>query len=59
MKFICAPLVISLGMYVLRRDGITVNTDPYLPFFSIMMAMWGVLFLVVSGAGSCHSGAGS
>ena len=52
MKFICAPLVIGLGMYALRPGGITVDTDPYLPVFSIVMALWGVLFLVVSGAGS-------
>ena len=59
MKFICVPMMISVVMYILRPGGITVNTDPYLPFFSIMMALWGVLFLVVSGADSCHRGAGS
>ena len=48
-KFISAPLVIGLAMYVLRsRGGVTVDTDPYLPFFSIVMALWGVLFVVVS-----------
>ena len=47
-KFISAPLVIGLAMYVLRPRGITVDTDPYLPFFSIVMALWGVLFVVVS-----------
>ena len=48
LKFICAPLVIGLAMYALRPRGVTVDTDPYLPFFSIVMALWGVLFIVVS-----------
>lgn len=48
LKFICAPLVIGLAMYVLRPRGVTVDTDPYLPLFSVVMALWGVLFVVVS-----------
>ena len=48
MKFICAPLVIGLAMYAFRPRGVTVDTDPYLPFFSVVMALWGVLFVVVS-----------
>ena len=47
LKFICVPLVIGLAMYILRSGGVTVNTDPYLPFFSVVMALWGVLFIVV------------
>ena len=47
LKYICAPLVIGLAMYFLRPRGVTVDTDPYLPFFSIIMALWGVLFIVV------------
>jgi hypothetical protein len=46
LKFICVPLVIGLAMYILRPGGITVDTDPYLPFFSVIMALWGVLFIV-------------
>lgn len=48
LKFICAPLVIGLAMYVFRPRDVTVDTDPYLPFFSVVMALWGVLFVVVS-----------
>ena len=47
IKFICIPLMIGLTMYSLCPDGVTVDTDPYLPFFSIIMALWGVLFIVV------------
>ena len=47
LKFICVPLAIGLAMYALRPRGVTVDTDPYLPFFSIIMALWGVLFIVV------------
>ena len=35
-------------MYMFRPSGITVDTDPYLPFFSVFMAIWAVLFVVVS-----------
>ena len=48
LRFIWVPLVVGLAMYVLRLRGVTVNTDPYLPFFSIVMVLWGVLFVVVS-----------
>lgn len=48
MTFICVPVVIGLAMYLLRPAGVTVDTDPYLPLFSVIMALWGVLFLVVS-----------
>lgn len=55
LKFICAPLVIGLAMYAFRPRGITVDTDPYLPFFSVVMALWGVLFVVVSSPSHCVS----
>ena len=45
---IILPTVIGLAMYVLRPKDTTVDTDPYLPFFSVIMAIWAVLFLVVS-----------
>ena len=48
LKFICIPLVIGLVMYCLQLRGVTVDTDPYLPLFSVIMALWGVLFIVVS-----------
>ena len=47
LKFICFPLIIGLVMYLLSLRGVTVDTDPYLPFFSVIMALWGVLFTVV------------
>ena len=55
-KFIGVPLVIGLAMYILRPRGITVDTDPYLPFFSIVMALWGVLFVVVSSSSHTMQG---
>ena len=42
------PAVVGVAMYLLRSSDVTVDTDPYLPFFSVFMSMWAVLFLVVS-----------
>ena len=44
---ILVPLVIGLAMYLVRGKETTVDTDPYLPLFSVFMAIWAVLFLVV------------
>ena len=42
------PALAGVAMYLYRWfKGATVDTDPYLPFFSVFMAIWGVLFLVV------------
>ena len=46
--YIIIPAVIGLAMYLFRPAGVTVDDDAYLPFFSIIMALWGVLFLIVS-----------
>ena len=46
--FIVIPAIVGVVMYLLRSSNATVDTDPYLPFFSVFMAIWGVLFLVVS-----------
>lgn len=53
--FIFIPALIGLSMYLFRPSGVTVDNDPYLPFFSVIMALWGVLFLVVSGITQEHS----
>ena len=45
---ILIPLVFGVLMYFVREDDATVDTDPYLPLFSVFMAIWAVLFLVVS-----------
>ncbi len=47
---LCAlvPAVVGVAMYAMRSSGDTVDTDPYLPFFSVFMSIWAVLFLVVS-----------
>ncbi len=45
---IIVPALVGVGMYALRPSGVSVDTDAYLPFFSVVMALWGVLFLVVS-----------
>ena len=44
---ILVPLVVGLAMYLVRGKETTVDTDPYLPLFSVFMAIWAVLFLVV------------
>ena len=44
---ILVPLLLGLIMYLVRGKGTTVDTDPYLPLFSVFMAIWAVLFLVV------------
>ncbi len=46
---LCAlvPAVVGVAMYALRSSDDTVDTDPYLPFFSVFMSIWAVLFLVV------------
>ena len=46
--YMIVPAVVGLMMYMFRPSGITVDTDPYLPFFSVFMAIWAVLFVVVS-----------
>lgn len=46
--YMIMPAVVGLAMYFFRPSGITVDTDPYLPFFSVFMAIWAVLFIVVS-----------
>ena len=46
--YMIVPAVVGLVMYIFRPSGITVDTDPYLPFFSVFMAIWAVLFVVVS-----------
>ena len=54
--YMIMPAVVGLAMYIFRPSGITVDTDPYLPFFSVFMAIWAVLFVVVSACGqrSCQ-----
>ena len=47
-SLIVIPAVVGLSMYFFRPSGVTVDTDPYLPFFSVVMAIWGVIFVVVS-----------
>lgn len=44
---ILIPLILGLVMYLVRGQETTVDTDPYLPLFSVFMAIWAVLFLVV------------
>ena len=44
---ILVPLLLGLVMYLVRGKETTVDTDPYLPLFSVFMAIWAVLFLVV------------
>ena len=44
---ILVPLTVGLVMYLMRGRETTVDTDPYLPLFSVFMAIWAVLFLVV------------
>lgn len=44
---ILVPLLLGLIMYLVRGKETTVDTDPYLPLFSVFMAIWAVLFLVV------------
>jgi len=43
------PAVVGMVMYYLRSSEATVDTDPYLPFFSLFMCIWAVLFIVVRG----------
>ena len=45
--FILIPAAVGVIMYFIRGVDITVDTDAYLPFYSIFMVIWAVLFLVV------------
>ena len=47
-KAILLPLLIGLLLFLLRPQGSTVDTDAYLPFYSVFVATWAVLFIVVS-----------
>lgn len=49
--FILLPALVGFLMYVLRPGDISVDNDPYLPFYSMFIAIWGVLFLRVSACG--------
>ena len=42
------PGVIGGLMYLLRPSDNSVDNDQYLPFYSVIIAIWGILFLVVS-----------
>ncbi len=46
---VCAlvPAFVGVAMHALRSSNVTVDTDPYLPFFSVFMSIWAVLYLVV------------
>lgn len=45
---ILVPAVVGMVMYFIRGADTTVDTDAYLPFYSVFMAIWAILFLVVS-----------
>ena len=47
-SFVFWPAVLGILMFLFRPSDATVDTDAYLPFYSVFMALWGVLFLVVS-----------
>ena len=47
-SFVFWPAVLGILMFLFRPSNATVDTDAYLPFYSVFMALWGVLFLVVS-----------
>ena len=48
MACVTVPALIGVALYAFRPAGVSVDTDPYLPFFSVIIAVWGVLFVVVS-----------
>ena len=50
--FVIIPAIIGLFMFLLRPSGNDVDTDAYLPFYSVFIAIWGMLFLVVC---CCHN----
>ena len=50
-SYILLPTLLGVLMYLVRGADTTVDTDAYLPFFSVFVAMWAVLFLVVSAKG--------
>ena len=47
-SFIFIPALLGFLMYLLRPADMSVDTDPYLPFYSMFIAIWGVLFLRAS-----------
>ena len=58
--YILVPALVGVVMYFARGASTTVDTDPYLPFYSVFMAIWAVLFLVVSkGEGGRGEGKGN
>ena len=46
--FLCYAATVGLLMYFMRPGGASIDSDPYVPLFSLFMAVWGVLFLIVS-----------
>ena len=47
--FLNYSAIVGLIMYFLRPSDASIDNDPYVPLFSVFMAVWGVLFLIVSG----------
>ena len=46
--FLKYSAIVGLIMYFLRPSDASIDNDPYVPLFSVFMAVWGVLFLIVS-----------
>ena len=46
--FLCYSATVGMIMYFMRPSGASIDNDPYVPLFSLFMAVWGVLFLIVS-----------
>lgn len=46
--FLLLPAMVGCIMYLLRPSSSSVDNDPYLPFYSVFISIWGVLFIRVN-----------
>ena len=47
-KMLLFPALFGIAYYILRPDNVSVEEDPFMPVFSAFMALWSILYLVVS-----------
>ena len=47
-KMMLLPAALSLVWYFFRYGNIDIVKDPFMPIFAALMALWSILYLVVS-----------
>ena len=53
------PAILGIVMYLFCTDGVDIHFNPYLPIFAYFMAIWGVIYTIVSYTCFCAGTIGS